>query len=300
MKPEPECLRCLLTVRLKEIENINIDDEEKLAVSKEIIELITKEFTYEVELTKFATRIFNELLRRAPEIAQYYDKIKRYSNEHAFLSLKVHEKHVSALQQEHRFKYLLKLSILGNMIDYGVAEHSPRSIEITPEMVEKANIHIDDSDRLFNYVKNGGRVILWLFDNAGEAIYDLLLIKELREMGNIVVGLVKDYPGFQNDITIKDALEWKFYEVLNELHTYGCLCSTIHIDSVDKDILDLIERSNLIIAKGMSHFEYLSDLKLEKPICFLLVPKCKPVARKLGLGSTGLLVVTCKNLVNNA
>lgn len=296
MKPVLECLGCLIATRLREIENLEIDDHRKLVLSKEIVQEIAREFNYDVELTEFASRLFFNIIKKAPEIVEHYDIVKKKSNEIALMDLKMHINYLSKLDRLSRFKYLVKLATLANMIDYGVAGHSPLTKEITPSMVNESKVYIDDSERLYEYVSKGNRLILWLFDNAGEAIYDLLLIDELRRMNNKVVGLVKEYPGFQNDITIREAVDMDLQRALDGVFAYGCLCSTIHLDKVSGEIIDLLARSDLIIAKGMSHFEYLSEIELRKPVCFLLVPKCNPVAKKIGLGSRGSIVVSCRGL----
>ncbi|MEM4718133.1 MAG: ARMT1-like domain-containing protein [Desulfurococcaceae archaeon] len=294
MKPRFECLRCLLATRLKEIEKAEISDQKRLELAREVIQEVLGNFNYEIELTEFASILFNNLVSKAPEIIDYYLMVKRASNVKALRNLKVHIDYVSKLRGYDRFKYLVKLSAIANLIDYGVADHTKIVEEIQPNQVVEYKTSIDDIDKLYERVLRGNCKVLWLFDNAGEAVYDMLLIREIRDMGNTVIGLVKDHPGFQNDVTLRDLEEIESEEGLNAIYTYGCNCSTIHLDHVNEKILEIISEADLIIAKGMGHFEYLSEIDLNKPICFILIPKCTPVAEKIGKNSYMLINVICK------
>ncbi|MEM0224331.1 MAG: ARMT1-like domain-containing protein [Desulfurococcaceae archaeon] len=294
MKPDIECLRCIVSTRLREIGQLNLDKEEKLKLSKEIIAKITEYFNWDIELTELASEVFKYLVSKAPQVADQYKITKRALNEIALKNKDIHEQHIKLLHGYSKFKYLVKLSAIGNLLDYGVADHKPLDKPITPVMVEEYEIAVDDSHRLYELLKNGGIKITWLFDNAGEAVYDMLLINEIRKMGNTVFGLVKNEPGFQNDISAEDADHLDLRAYLDDIKTYGCRCSTIHLDHISYEARSLIERSDLIVAKGMSHFEYLSEVNIGKPVCFILIPKCDPVARRIRENSRGKIVVLLK------
>lgn len=295
MKPEIECLRCILSVRLREIEQTSLSKKEKLDLARELIARIEKEFCWEIELTKFASEFFKFTVLKAPSIVEFYRSIKQVSNRMALENLSLHTEYVSKLRGYDRFKYLVKLSAMANLIDYGVADHKPLEQGfLTPGFVEKYETYIDDSYPLYNTVSSGGLKILWLFDNAGEAVYDILLIKELKSMGNKVYALVKDEPGFQNDVTIDDIEYLGISKLIDEILTYERYHSTIHLESLSNEALTLINNSDIVIAKGMSHFEYLSEVNLRIPLVFILVPKCNPVAKVIGRDSQGKIVVMFK------
>lgn len=296
MKPDFECIRCILSTRLREIEESNLERSIKLEIAKELIRKIHDDFKWDIELTKYVSSLFKYIVTRTPGIIEYYRVIKQISNRIASENISVHLEYISTLNKYDKFKYLVKLSAIANLIDYGVADHRPLDQSyISPKYVESFEIYVDDTRRLYEIISKKGLRVIWLFDNAGEAVYDMLLIKELREIGNEVYALVKEDPGFQNDLTVSDLKYIDVSNAINEFYSYGNCASTIHLDSVNKDILDLINKSNLIIAKGMSHFEYLyEEVDLDIPIVFILIPKCNPVARRIGEGSRGKIVVLLK------
>ena len=297
MKPNIECFRCILSIRLREIENSSLSNGLKLELMKRLTSILINEFSFESELTDLASRLYMFNVQEAPSIVDYYKLIKQEANRNALFNINIHEKHVSRYTGYDKFKYLVYLSALANLLDHGVAEHKIMEIsELTPSFIEKHEVYIDESYKLYHYLKNGGLRILWLFDNAGEAVYDTLLIREIINMGNTVEGLVKNEPGFQNDISINDALYIGLDKLLSDINTYGCYCSTIHLDKISPGVFSKIKNSDLIIAKGMSHFEYLHEVNLGKPICFIFIPKCNPVAERVGKGSRGKIVILFKEL----
>jgi uncharacterized protein with ATP-grasp and redox domains len=280
-------------VRLKELECASESDIEKLEVAKKVIIKLIEDFNFNYELTRLATNLYKYLVTLAPSVVDYYKSLKRTLNQLALRDLKVHDEYVFHLSDYDRFRYLVKLSALGNLIDYGVAEHAPTSGVIEPQTVVKYEVAVDHISDLYEMVSGGNLKIAWLFDNAGEAVYDTLLIRELRSLGNRVIGLMKSEPGFQNDLTIEDAVEIGLDKVLDRVVSYGAR-STIHLEDVNKEVLEAINEADLIVAKGMSNYENLIDVELEKPIFFILIPKCNPVASSIGKGSKGRIVVKRK------
>ncbi|ADV65269.1 damage-control phosphatase ARMT1 family protein [Desulfurococcus mucosus] len=284
MKPQPECLRCILTTRLREIEYSTLSPTAKVALAKKLLVKLVDEFTLEsTELSMLASRVFEDLVAEAPDIVDYYRLIKARSMRIALSNVEVHRKHAERLGDYERLHYLLKLSALGNLIDYGVAEHVFEE-HIEPSMVEKAEPAIDDSHRLYELVERRGLRVLFLLDNAGEAVYDSLLAEYMRGKGSMVIGVAKDEPGFQNDVTLSDLLASGLDKAFDMVITPGCrgVCSSIHLEKTSEDFRRLLGSVDLIIAKGMAHFEYLYEAGIGKPVLFILTPKCNPVAAALG------------------
>jgi len=289
MKPRFECLRCVLTVRLKEIESTSAPFQVKLEVAKRLVELLTNTFSPSVELTHLATSTFKLVISSLPEVAEYYKRVKSESTIMALKDITRHEEYISKFKDSYeRFKYLVKLSGLANLIDYGVAEHTVTVKSIDPVLVESSELYIDHTRKFYEKIERGGLQIIWLFDNAGEAVYDSLLIREIKSRGNSVIGLVKEEPGFQNDLTVQDAVSSGLTKILDRVLAYSG--STIHVENLSSEVLASLKKADLIIAKGMSHYEYLSENPLGVDVVFIFIPKCAPVASTLNISSTGKII----------
>ena len=282
MKPHRECPLCIVSVRLNEVASAQMSDEKVIEASSLVLEESAKAFRREHELTRIASSIYAEVVSRYPEVVEYYRVAKRRSIDNAKAQVALIKSMLNDLNGFNLFKAATRISIAGNLLDMGVASHKPPS-ELPLTSVMSMLFSIDHTSELYSVLSNGGLRVLWLFDNAGEAVFDTILIDLIRSMGNTVIGVAKAEPGFQNDLTISDAEYAELGNRLDELISTGYAGSSIHLDKVNGEFLKRLKASDLVVAKGMAHFEYLSEVDLGKPTVFLLVPKCEPVARALSV-----------------
>jgi len=280
LKVKPQCIKCIVNVRLREVVEAVSDPDKSIEIQVELLRKAYQVFREYNELTIIATHIFNWLIEQAPEIIDYYKSIKRESIRRAWDSIRVFREYMEMLKGYERFRFAVKTSIAGNILDTGVyGLETPREVPI--EQVVSTPLAIDHTRKVYEFLVSGGKTILWLFDNAGESVYDTLLINEIRKTGNTVIGVVKEDPGFQNDLTISDAIDAGIREYVDRLVSTGYNGSSIHLDKVSNEFKQLLKETDLVIAKGMAHYEYISEIKLDKPIAFLLIPKCEPIAESL-------------------
>ena len=282
MKLRPLCIQCIINVRFREILNAVNDEEKTIKIQIELLRTAYEVFRDEQELTKVATRIFSWLVEALPEVKQYYTRVKR---DEIIRAKKIVSKYREFLQDfsgYEQFRIAAKISIAGNLLDTGVRGYEPPR-EILIEHILSTPITIDHTRQVYTILSKGGKNILWLFDNAGEAILDTVIIDLLRRYGNKVIGVAKEEPGFQNDLTISDAEYAGLNEYVDKIISTGCNEASIHLESVSEEFKQVLKDSDIIVAKGMAHFEYLSTLDLNKPVLFLLVPKCQTLSNILGL-----------------
>ncbi|MCX8199438.1 MAG: ARMT1-like domain-containing protein [Sulfolobales archaeon] len=281
MKYDALCIQCILQVRLREINSALSNGDRAIELSLKIVEYALKLFKEGCELTHIAGNTYSLLAKASPEVVNYYRVAKRNSIAYSWSVIKDLDKYIKDLKDLELFKALIKISIAGNAIDMGVFGHEFHGISLENAILRE--LAIDHTVDFYNYVKAGGKKILWLFDNAGEAVFDLPLIDELRRLGNRVVGLVKEEPGFQNDLSINDLNGSGVVEHLDEVLSTGYSGSTIYLNEISSEAKRALNESNIVVAKGMSHYEYLIDVDLGKPVLHLLIPKCEVIARTVGV-----------------
>lgn len=124
--------------------------------------------------------------------------------------------------------------------------------------------------------------LLYLADNAGEAVFDRALIETLDVP---VIYAVKGGP-ILNDATRADALAAGIDQVAEIVET-GSQSPGTNLAECSGDFLQLFDRSPLILAKGQANFETL-DRAGEK-IFFLLRAKCPLLAREIGVSHNSLV-----------
>lgn len=290
MRIYPECIPCILSVRIKEMINAGRRDSR---VALELMEYFAEILRRGIdEGTIASSMLYNWLIQRFPEVVKYYKRLKLETINHAMDSLPVYEGLLDGLDGYDEFRMAVKIAALGNLFDTGVMGHeSPTQLSV--EDILQARISLDHTKKFYSLAKNGGLTIIYLLDNASEAVLDTILMDLLRRYGNKVVAVAKEEPGFQNDLTIDDALYAGIDRAADELISTGTNSSSIFLDKISDEFMERLRRSDLVIAKGMAHFEYISRIEDKTPvktIFYILVPKCEPVARAAG-GEKGTIVV---------
>lgn len=167
----------------------------------------------------------------------------------------------------------LRASIAGNIFDVGVPhEHD---LEETIDKVLSDPLDAGDLNAFQGAVARA-RDILFLSDNAGETVFDRVLIEVL---GKPVTYVVKSGP-ILNDATRREALASGLDEVATIIESGSDAPGTV-LDLCSRDLRQRFADADLIIAKGQANYEALSETS--GPMFFLLLVKCQVVARDLGL-----------------
>jgi len=118
--------------------------------------------------------------------------------------------------------------------------------------------------------------ILYLGDNAGEIVFDRLLIEQLpREKVTVVV---KGSPVI-NDATMADAVAGGLSGIVPLMDTGNDTPGTIP-DSCSLEFRQRFDRASLVLSKGQGNYEALSGY--DKDVFFLLRVKCSVIARDTG------------------
>jgi len=179
------------------------------------------------------------------------------------------------VQYKNTINDYIKLATVANAIDFfrsldAVAEDMKRPMKFT----------IDDSQQFEAKLKRASKV-LYLADNVGEIYFDLPLVKRMRQLVDVKY-VVKPSP-VQNDATVEDAkeagLEGEFVVVI----TTGVASPGVILDWASEQFREEFEAADLVFAKGMGHYESLSELPGQGKVFYCLMAKCEPVANSLGI-----------------
>ncbi len=183
-----------------------------------------------------------------------------------------------------------RLAIAGNVIDFGI--FTSIDIKGTIERAIKEELAVDQFE-LFKKETSSAQDILYLLDNAGEIVFDRLLIEVLKGMGKRIIAVVKGSPVL-NDCTITDAEEI-FPPGTTEIIDNGSDAVGTILEFTSPAFRGIFEKTPLIISKGQGNFETLSTFLSErnlnsKRIFFLFQSKCEVVSRELGLPVGSMLL----------
>ncbi|MBU0683149.1 MAG: DUF89 family protein [Candidatus Omnitrophica bacterium] len=237
-------------------------------------------------------RIVHAIVKKITGKDDPYAKVKEKSNN---LALKVYprlKKKVACSKD--KLLTAIELAIAGNIIDYGVKNSLNVKKEIDKILKKENKTLKKENKSIFNYAKfkreiKKAKTILYLADNAGEVVFDRILIEEIKrtyKTKNIIYA-IKGKP-IINDALEKDALKAgisKYAKIVSSgLSAPGTILSLC-----SKEFLKTFKQADMIISKGQGNFEALSDSK--GPMFFLFIAKCPVVAKdvKCKLGDIILL-----------
>lgn len=223
-----------------------------------------------------------------------YKKLKEQSNIAALKLYPEFKQRINA--SSNRLFLATELAIAGNIIDYGAKHSLELEKEInnilsgTSELLHASNKVIFDFPLFQEQIKNS-RCILYLADNAGEVVFDKLLIEIIKQYNpnaNIYYA-VKEKP-IINDALMQDALQCSINEVATIISSGSSLSGTI-ISFCNKEFLNLFNKADLVISKGQGNFEGLHQTT--RDIYFLLIAKCPVIAQMIN-GNLGNMILFYK------
>ncbi len=176
-----------------------------------------------------------------------------------------------------------RLAISGNVIDFGIYT----SIDIESSILRSLETHIavDDYGMFREDVQQSGE-ILYLLDNAGEIVFDRLLIEELVAMGKKVRAVVKG-SAVLNDVTAEDATQTGLQDICEVVDNGSDAIGTI-LEWTSREFRAYYGAAELVISKGQGNFETLTGNG--KQTYFLFQSKCDVVSKELGLSPGSMLL----------
>ncbi|MFP4362233.1 MAG: damage-control phosphatase ARMT1 family protein [Spirochaetia bacterium] len=176
----------------------------------------------------------------------------------------------------------VELAIAGNVIDFG----AKNSVDVESEigkMLRKEEAMVKNADssyfayESFQEHLEKSKQIIYLGDNAGETVFDRILIEEiLREYPKKrLYYTVKETP-IINDAVKEDAVASGIDITAPVISSGSTLPGTV-LEKCSEEFLYIYNQSDMVISKGQGNFESFTDP--EKPVFYLFMAKCPTVAK---------------------
>ena len=275
MKPDPECVPCLLKRVLFQSRLVEGEDGTR-PVAAALLEMAAA-YSGADNSAKMASRVHRKAYD-ALGVKDPYNALKLRSDEVADMLLP-HLQNVIDTSDD-RLEAAVIGSIVGNIMDFGpgIAIQHPDELLDSFHGLMAQGLDVNHVGELRSRLGHD-TTVLYIFDNCGESVFDRLLIEEIRKMGSEVVGLVKGEP-ILTDVTREDATRAGLDEVLDRIVDTGQFAIGLDLSSVAEDCQEEFKRADVIISKGMANFEALSDEDIGE-VFYLMRAKCDPVANAL-------------------
>ncbi len=221
------------------------------------------------------------IYRAVREVTGKADPFESYKAESIDKALSFYSELKSIVEgSEDPLRTAVMVAIAGNVIDPG----ADPDFDLTREMegVLSRPLSIDHYES-FRLRLESAENVVYLGDNAGETVFDRILIETVSKH---VVYATRGVP-IINDATVQDALKSGLGEVARVVSS-GCDAPGTILKRCSRDFLEIFNSADIIISKGQGNYESLAGEKA--PVFFLLKVKCPVIARHTG-GQTGEMVL---------
>jgi uncharacterized protein with ATP-grasp and redox domains len=180
------------------------------------------------------------------------------------------------------FALAVSLAMAGNIIDLGVKSHLAED-EVHSAIAEALDATPNQSavDDLRQAVASA-HTILYLADNAGEIVFDRLLIEQMP-LSKVTVA-VKGSP-IINDATIEDAEQAGLTKLVRVIDNGVDIPGTV-LEACSATFRREFMAADLVIAKGQGNYETLNECA-HTNLFFLLKVKCPMIARDISTNGNG-------------
>ncbi len=275
MKTYLECFPCFVDQALR-AGRLVTDDEKQI---KELIDYVGESFkdiSLESSPPETGEYIYGKI-REMTGIDDPYKEIKK-SNIKEALSLYPDLKGILDNSKD-RLLTAIRLAIAGNIIDFAFGKQFDLKQNI--EKILKQEFAIFHYKEFRKSLDNASS-ILYIGDNAGESVFDRLLIEEL---GKPVTYVVRGIPVI-NDVTMQDAVDSGLDRVA-ELISSGSTAPGAVLRLCNDEFIERFKKAEMIISKGQGNYEALSNVK--NTVFFLLKAKCKMISKDLGVNKNDIV-----------
>lgn len=271
MKTAIECVPCFARQAAEAVAEAEPDPGRREALLRATLKVIA-ESDWNGTPPEVAVRI-HRLIRRTLKNDDPYRAIKQRMNEEAKRLLP--RALLGAACRGDARESAVRIAIAGNWLDAGAkAGIAAERLETHLETIWETPLWGDPA-ALFEAAEAAHK-ILYLADNAGEIVFDRVLLEALPT--EKITVFVRGAPVI-NDATLADAEFAGLPEIVPVLDNGSDAPGTI-LDDCSEEFRQWFKEADLIIAKGQGNYETLSDV--DKPIFFLFVVKCSIVGQKVG------------------
>jgi len=276
-----DCLECIVRQALRAARHATDDP----AVQRAILEAAARRLP-EMDLKRSPAAIsllaYDEA-RRLSGVADPYHESKREQNA---MVLAI-EDQLRALVRgsEDPLAAALHLAAAGNVIDLGVTVLEDINLQDAIDRAMHERFAVDHTEA-FRASLAKCKDLLFLLDNAGEIVFDKILIEELQHH-TPVTEVVKAGP-IINDVTRADAEQVGLTSVCEVIDNGGAYVGS-PLDEVPAWFLERMHAADVIVGKGQGNYETVDAFPGD--VFLILKAKCDVVARHMGvsLGQLGLI-----------
>ena len=292
MKFFNECYPCLLRQVIGTAKLLDLNDRQTKVVLHKAMEYLLedRQNIMPLHIVEWVNTFIRTTFYDGSDTFDPYKELKHHSNLlalHNSMKLEDMVTHSSS-----PLETAIAIAAVGNIIDFGAKEHGSIDINHEIENMHNLSFSIYHYNELYEKL-TVARNLLYIGDNAGEIVFDKVLIREMKRAfpGLNIIFTVRDRP-IINDATIDDARIVGMDKEVTVISSGSIYPGTI-LEETSKEFRDIFESADGIIAKGQGNLESLCDISNEN-LFFILRIKCDRIADIIGAKSGDMILLQKK------
>ena len=272
MRTHLGCLPCFLRQALEAARMVTQDERIQRKVLNSVLSILSN-----ISTQASPPEIAHLVHLRVKSITGNFDpyrEIKKKQNEMALQYESTLSSQIAEMSDP--LKAAVMFSAVGNAIDLAPSCSIQDIYKRYMEMISRGFAW--DDYELFLKKLARSKTLLYLGDNAGEIVWDKILIEEILKSFNLeITYAVRGFP-ILNDVTMEDAHFVGMDKIVRVISNGFDAPGTL-LDRCSEEFLKKYQESDLILSKGQGNYESLSEEN--RPIFFLLNVKCPVIAEDI-------------------
>ncbi len=276
MKTYLDCLPCMMNQALRAGRIATNNDAKIKQVLDEVGAMIKDIPMYHTPVQSGA--LVYQKIRDITGVIDPYKDIKKNSIKEA---LSLYPTLIKLMKKsDNKLLTAIRIAITGNIIDFGMDKQYDLAKEL--DIVIKQDFAIFDFKAFVNKLSQA-KSVLYIGDNAGESVFDKILIEAL---GKPVTYVVRGIP-IINDVTMEDAIDSGIGKIAEIISSGSPAPGTI-LELCNDDFVHLFNNADMVISKGQGNYEGLSNVN--RTVFFLLKAKCEIIANDLEVNENDIIL----------
>ena len=279
---KPDCIPCILNMSLSTMRRLQLDKKRMDRVYRDILQIPALQGHYgNTTNEEVVGLVFKKIMQEIDSSDPFYEEKLKQNR----MILEIYPGLKQSVNAAPNPLYeAVKLAIFGNSIDFMMTGKPVDTLQLIKERMVYALP--DETFKEFVGKLNSAKRLLYIGDNAGEIVFDKLLIETIREGQDVAVFFVVKSVPVLNDATLKEAQYVGVDKVATVIENGidSPLPGTI-LKRCSREVRELVEGADLIISKGGANFDTLDEerKRLAINITFMLLSKCYPYKQHFGV-----------------
>ncbi len=275
MKVHAECYQCFIAQAIRSTKLHRPDRNSLLKSVRSVVDVL-QDIDVDVPPPLISEDVYGTI-RSTLRIDDPYREIKKKYNDIALSYQDFMEGEIEKSSEP--LLFAVRLALAGNIIDFG-SQIGSFDLETVIEETIHNPLDLTDFSFFENEIVRSKKVVL-LADNAGEIVFDKILLKTIKKLyPEIELFVIVRGGPIINDVTDIDARYVGVDEVA-EIVDSGQIIPGFWPLTASEEAKRIFYEADIVISKGQGNFETLSEIE-DKRVYFLFLVKCNVVANYLG------------------